>query len=576
MKARTLKIRTLIAMPLVAALGLLGACTTDKPAPEPTVVKTASVPDIPTQNLNEQPREALQAGGELRVGVNAFPANWNPLSRASVGSDLGQLNRALFPTFFNIEADGSAVANPDFLLSADVTNESPTTVTLKLNPEAVWGDGDPITVNDITATYKACTRQIKKVSCASSAGFDQIASIAQGADASEAVVTYTSSNADWTLPFATVGTLRADSVADADAFNKGWDTIKPEWTSGAFVPGGIDSDDQAFAVVPNPKWWGDEPLLDRITFLARPSGERVEQFGDSRLDAFSVVNSPASVDQLPAESNAEVRTGAGPQVRMLAMNSAGALEDPKVRQAVAFSLNREEIATAATQGLNWPALVVNNHLFALNQLGYVDEAEATDLVPDAESARATLANSVLQLQIAVLKGAETPQESSASPAPSPSESTGVTEPAQDVPRIEAEAIKAQLEEAGVRVRITEVDNLSNALTSDAYDLVVLDQGPTAYPLSLTSRYGAKQASNFFGSPPPEVVAAITALSENTDAEQRLGLADTVAAQMWRQTVNMPLYQRPQSVLVRKDLANYGAFGVQSVDWVNVGYLANPA
>lgn len=579
--------RTLIAVPLVAALGLLSACTKDEPAPEPTVVKTASVPDIATQNINEQPREALQPGGELRVGVDSLPSNWNPLARASIGSDLGQLNRALFPTFFNIAADGTAVANPEFLLSADVTSDAPTTVSLKLNPEAVWGDGEPITVNDITATYKACTGQIKKVSCASTAGFDSIASVAQGADASEAIVTYTGTDPNWTLPFSTVGTLREASVKDAAAFNNGWATINPDWTSGAFVPGGYDEANQALAVVPNQKWWGDEPLLDRITFRALTSSERVEQFDKRRLDAFSVVDSPTTIEQLPAESNAEVRTGAGPQVRVLAMNSSGALKNPRVRQAVGFALDREAIATAATQGLNWPALVVNNHLFALNQEGYVDEAEATDVTPDLEAARTTLQNSVLQLQIAVPKGPVPAAPDVASPAPSapassPAASPSATPatpnepaPAQDVPRIEAEAIKAQLEEAGVRVSIVEVDDMANALTSDVYDLVVFDQGPTAYPLSVTARYGAKQPSNFYGTPPPEVTSAIGALQENVDPEQRSTLADAVAAELWRETVNLPLYQRPESALVRKGLANYGSFGVQSIDWVNVGYLATP-
>ncbi len=576
--------RSLMALPLAAALGFLGACTSEAPAPEPTVVQTASVPDIATQNLNEQPREALQPGGELRVGVDSLPTNWNPLARASIGTDRGQLDRTMFPTFFDVAADGSANANPDFLLSADVTNESPTTVSLKLNPDAVWGDGKPITVDDIAATYRACTGQIKKVSCASSAGFDTIASVEQGADPAEAIVTFSGSVADWTLPFATVGTLRADAVKDAATFNAGWGAVKPAWTSGAFVPGGFDEPNRAFAVKPNPKWWGDEPLLDRITFRAQPPGERVDRFVQRRLDAFSVVNSPASLEQLPAESDADVRTGAGPQVRVLAMNSSGALKDPAVRQAVAFALDREAIATAATQGLNWPALVVNNHLFALNQEGYVDEADATDVKPDREAARTTLGNSVLQLQIAVPRGPVAPaQDDQASPSPSASAASpsatattpGEPAQAQDVPRIEAEAIKAQLEEAGVRVRIVEVDDMSNALTSEVYDLVVFDQGPTAYPLALTSRYGAKQPTNFYGTPPPEVAAAITALQDNADPEQRLALADAVAAQLWRDTVNMPLYQRPESVLVRKSLANYGAFGVQSIDWVNVGYLATP-
>jgi peptide/nickel transport system substrate-binding protein len=36
-------------------------------------------------------------------------------------------------------------------------------------------------------------------------------------------------------------------------------------------------------------------------------------------------------------------------------------------------------------------------------------------------------------------------------------------------------------------------------------------------------------------------------------------------------MTLPLYQRPELTAVKTKLANYGAFGLSSVKWENVGY-----
>ncbi|MEU1542946.1 hypothetical protein ABZ461_33560 [Actinacidiphila glaucinigra] len=40
---------------------------------------------------------------------------------------------------------------------------------------------------------------------------------------------------------------------------------------------------------------------------------------------------------------------------------------------------------------------------------------------------------------------------------------------------------------------------------------------------------------------------------------------------WPLAANLPLYQRPQIVAAKSDVANYGAFGFQDTDWTRVGF-----
>ena len=63
-----------------------------------------------------------------------------------------------FPRWFNIDAKGVATPNPDYLVSATETSQSPTVINFKLNPKAVWGDGSPIDIDDMIATLEGLQR----------------------------------------------------------------------------------------------------------------------------------------------------------------------------------------------------------------------------------------------------------------------------------------------------------------------------------------------------------------------------------------------------------------------------------
>ena len=49
------------------------------------------------------------------------------------------------------------------------------------------------------------------------------------------------------------------------------------------------------------------------------------------------------------------------------------------------------------------------------------------------------------------------------------------------------------------------------------------------------------------------------------------LANATAKIIWENVMTLPLYQRPELIAVKTKLANYGAFGLSSVKWENVGY-----
>ena len=70
---------------------------------------------------------------------------------------------------------------------------------------------------------------------------------------------------DWTSVIS--GTLPKEQVATAEVFNNGMaKTYNNDWYAGPFKIESYNEAQQVVTLVPNEKWWGDKPLLDKVTF----------------------------------------------------------------------------------------------------------------------------------------------------------------------------------------------------------------------------------------------------------------------------------------------------------------------
>jgi peptide/nickel transport system substrate-binding protein len=56
-----------------------------------------------------------------------------------------------------------------------------------------------------------------------------------------------------------------------------------------------------------------------------------------------------------------------------------------------------------------------------------------------------------------------------------------------------------------------------------------------------------------------------------DQDAARALANQVDTMLWQEGFNLPLFQSPGDIAVRKDLANYGAFGLASVVYSAIGF-----
>jgi len=566
------KARKVLLGPLLAGALVLGACggQNQEPGGGQASEEQASLAPVTSQDINPKDRADLAQGGEVRLDVADFGTTWNTTSIN--GNTLDVINAELptLPLWFNVDAKGVATPNPDYLISATEVQESPAIINYKLNPKAVWGDGSPIDIDDMIASWKACNGENKKFQCVTTQGYDSITDIKQGADKFDATVTFKTAYPDWTAVFGGQPSVnKAESVKDPATFNDGWSELKNEWLSGPYKVDNYNKSEKVLTLVPNDKWWGNKPLLDKITFRTISPDAVAAAFVNNELDAFDIGADPDAYKRASGVQDAAIRKAAGPNWRHITFNSkAGLIADKSIRQAISRSLDRAAIGASDLAGIDWPFAALNNHVFLANQEGYQDNAKPLGLDYDPEKAKS-------DLDAAGWKpGADGIREKDGKKL------TVKFSQLSGVPVSENEALQVQdqLKNIGIKVDIVNVPVAKfqdgSLLTKHEFEMVAFTWVGTPYPFtSIKQLFGTGQESNYAQLSMPEVDELIKQIDVETDVQKRIDLANQADKIIWDEMHTLPLYQRPDLIATKSKLANYGAFGLsdRTQHWENVGY-----
>jgi peptide/nickel transport system substrate-binding protein len=566
------KARNILAVPLLAGALALAACGGAKNQ-EPTgggASDTATLAPVTSQDINPKDRADLQQGGTLRLDVAEFGGgNWNILNVNGNNLDLARAMNALLPLYFYYDAKGVYHPNPNFVISADQTNANPTTIHVKLNPKAVWGDGSPVDVDDFTATWKALNGSNKKFQAASTDGWDSIASVTQGADKFDFTVTWKGPYPDWDAIIGS-GVLKAESVKDPDTFNTGWSKLNNDWLSGPFKVESFNETQKLLTEVPNDKWWGDKPLLDKITYRAISPDATAAAFVNNELDSFDIGPDPDAYKRASGVQDATVRKAAGPNFRHITFNQkAGLLTDKLIRQSIVRGLDRAAIGASDLAGIDWAVTPLNNIFLLSTQEGYEDDGKLTGLDYDPEKAKSDLDAAGWKA------GADGIREKDGKKLEVKfSQLSGVP-----VSENEALQIQNQLKEIGIKVDIVNVPvskfQDGSLLSKHEFELVAFSWIGTPHPFTPFPKQlaGTGSESNFTQVSIPEVDKLIPTLATETDPAKRAAISNQISKLLWEDVSTLPLYQRPALIATKTKLANYGAFGLsdRAFPWENVGY-----
>lgn len=530
--------RSRLGLCLGSALALaLAACTTPQPAPSPST--SAVLTATATNDVNAQPRERVRDGGLLRVPIRSMPTEWNPRSEAAAeDASARRVLEPLDPDWFLLDAAGRPSPNPDFVESVDVENKDVTTVRLRMNPKAVWGDGTPIAVADWVATAEAYTRRADLVELKSKqGGWDRVAEVSAGGASNEVVVRYRGVDPDWAQPLVD-GPARAGTLRSASDFT--WDAPKNSNIAAPFRIAHVDRTQGLVTLERNPVWWGDAPKLEQIMFRTVRAEALAAAFQHNELDVWETGSSSDRLQQMRAALDTTLRSAPGTSGRRLKISSAGVLADVAVRRALLLALDRDAIGASDLADSGRTPATWSNNLMLPSQPGYVDQARSTGLGYDPAQARKVLdeAGWIVAEGVRTKDGQEL-------------EVTFRVDPADPVVVAEFAKVKEQLAAVGVRAVSVASDAMIEAETV----------GVGAFPMARSEAL------------PGVAVEQTLKMNVETDVVRRADLASQVARAVWQEVPSVPLYQVQQFVAVRNGVANLGAPAYSSVSWEDVGWTA---
>lgn len=102
------------------------------------------------------------------------------------------------------------------------------------------------------------------------------------------------------------------AMEDPAIFNDGLlDTINNDYLSDPYKVDNWDSAQKVLTVVPNENWWGEKPLLERITFRQMEASAARAAFRNGEIDAVTA-NSLTAYNDIDGTSGAEPRPYANP------------------------------------------------------------------------------------------------------------------------------------------------------------------------------------------------------------------------------------------------------------------------
>lgn len=303
----------------------------------------------------------VPSGGTLTIGAEQEPDCMDWMGSCG-GSSWGawMVNYQTMPRTFDVVKDGEGWKYaPNTLLAGEpeVKTSPKQTVTYKFSGKGVWDDGTPIGCKDLKYTWQQVTTE-KDIY--DTTGFKDIESVEESGK--DCVVTYKNAYAGWKglfggqygiYPASLTGKDRNAATKDGYTFSGGpWKLDK--WEKGVSI-----------SLVPNTKFWGEKPKLDKVVFKLIPdTAQEFNAFKSGEVLAIYPQPQIATIDAIKAGGldATQIVTANTGNLEALWMNNAKAPLDSKaVRQAIAYSLDRDAIVAALFGGIN-----VNKAVNSLN------------------------------------------------------------------------------------------------------------------------------------------------------------------------------------------------------------------
>ena len=547
----------LLALPLAAALvvsGCGGSSSGGKPSSKSTG-GTSSGSGIPPQDINPQPDSALRDGGTIVWAVEVFGPQFNYNQVDGTEGSLADIDASVLPNPTIVNGSGAVSFDPAYWLSAKQISASPQKIEYKLNPKAKWSNGKPINADDFIAQWKANNGSNPKFDVSGTQGYDQMASVAQGSDQYDVIVTFKKPYAEWQPLFNPL--YPASTNADPKHFDNDYKLAIPI-SAGPFKLESINKSAQTVTVVRDPNWWGNKPHLDKIVFKTLEGTAADQAFANGEIDYDPQIANVGSEYKLASSSTTgKVHVSTGPLQRQFTFGQNGVLKDPKVRQAIAMGIDRVAVAKSDLNGLPITNIQpLNNHFFLEGTADYQDNAGQYGKY-DPSGAKSLLDSLGWKMGSNGYRSKDGKELDVHVLVPSGVASTA-NEAKLMVPMMQAIGVKS------VTQVVPSNDQFPKYIDKGNFEIAPFTWQGNDWPVGGSiGIYKCKGGENYSGICDPQIDQLLDAAASSLDRKTYVEKANEADKLIWAETHTVMLFQRLDLNGVKNGIANLGSFGIAS-------------
>ena len=546
----------------LGTVGLLAACGGNKKNETNSALGAGD--DISKAvSFNPKDRSELKEGGELRLAFNGIPENFNPFNTNGYTSGSIAIQAAMNSAYaggYKYDYTGKPSLNTDYVTEYKAeTKNGVQTVTFKINPKAKFNDGTPIDIESVRAAHKIFTAPAGEYQVTDAPMWKQVKSVEEDGDKFSVKVTMEKPYYPIDGGFI-ITTFIHPALVDKKLFNDGL-INKPldKYWAGPFKVENGDTSQKSLILTRNDKWWGQKPLLEKISIRSLGEAASLAAFKNSEIDVISASaqNVYADVSKM---SNIDIRKGTALGVSDYELNP-DKIPLP-VRKAIVAGINREQLQKIRFEKIGWSEKAPGSMCFLPLQEGYKD-SYPTEIGED-------VAKKILEDA-----GYKKDGDFYAKDGKKASYELFTFGDDQDV-KTTSQFFSDQMKKIGIELKIVNRANseLTKVSTERSYGIKSAGYGITTNPVDSAYYFYRSEINNGHGK---ELDSLADKMMATEDYKKQLEIATELEKRHLAEVaIYIPVSNGPNYQACKKGLANYGPrlFATSAYDpdvWINAGW-----
>ena len=546
----------------LGTVGLLAACGGNKKNETNSALGAGD--DISKAvSFNPKDRSELKEGGELRLAFEGIPKNFNPFNTNGYTSGAIAIQAAMNSAYaggYKYDYTGKPSLNTDYITEYKAeTKNGVQTVTFKINPKAKFNDGTPIDIESVRAAHRIFTAPAGEYQVTDAPMWKQVKSVEEDGDKFSVKVTMEKPYYPIDGGFV-ISTFIHPALVDKKLFNDALvDKPLDKYWAGPFKVENWDVSQNSLILTRNDKWWGQKPLLEKISIRSLGEAASLAAFKNSEIDVISASSQNVYAD-VSKMSNIDIRKGSALGVGDYELNP-DKIPLP-VRKAIVAGINREQIQKIRFEKIGWSEKAPGSMCFLPLQEGYKD-SYPTEIGED-------VAKKILEDA-----GYKKDGDFYAKDGKKASYELFTFGDDQDV-KTTSQFFSDQMKKIGIELKIVNRANseLTKVSTERSYGIKSAGYGITTNPVDSAYYFYRSEINNGHGK---ELDSLADKMMATEDYKKQLEIATELEKRHLAEVaIYIPVYNGPNYQACKKGLANYGPrlFATSAYDpdvWINAGW-----